>query len=105
MSTNKIYKPYCFKCYCVLNPDREIKRRYKTKGKFISRSFERNEFRSENELEFLIFFGILFVNKQKIPNIRNVGDFLVKCVFTCWTIFISCKPFIYTIYMKYMSTY
>jgi hypothetical protein len=31
MSTNKTYRPYCFKCYCVKNPDIEIKRRYKTK--------------------------------------------------------------------------
>lgn len=31
MSTNKTYQPYCFVCYCVLNPDIEIKRRYKTK--------------------------------------------------------------------------
>ena len=25
------FKPYCFNCYCVLNPDVEIPRRYKTK--------------------------------------------------------------------------
>jgi hypothetical protein len=25
------FKPYCFKCYCVLNPDVEIPRRYKTR--------------------------------------------------------------------------
>lgn len=31
MSGNKTYQPYCFVCYCVLNPDIEIKRRYKTK--------------------------------------------------------------------------
>jgi hypothetical protein len=30
-SQNKTYKPYCFKCYCVLNPNIEIKKRYKTK--------------------------------------------------------------------------
>lgn len=30
-STNKTYKPYCFACYCVLNPDIEIKRRFKVK--------------------------------------------------------------------------
>ena len=31
MSRTKPYQPYCFKCYCVLNPDIEIKYRYKTK--------------------------------------------------------------------------
>lgn len=31
MSSNKTYNPYCFVCYCVLNPDIDIKRRYKTK--------------------------------------------------------------------------
>jgi hypothetical protein len=31
MSTNKKYRPYCFKCFCVLNPDIEIPRRYKVK--------------------------------------------------------------------------
>jgi hypothetical protein len=31
MSRNKTFRPYCFQCYCVLNPDIEIKFRYKTK--------------------------------------------------------------------------
>lgn len=31
MSSNKKYKPYCFRCYCVLNPNIKIKHRYKTK--------------------------------------------------------------------------
>ena len=31
MSRTKMYQPYCFRCYCVLNPDIEIPRRYKTK--------------------------------------------------------------------------
>jgi hypothetical protein len=28
MSRNKTFRPYCFQCYCVLNPDIEIKYRY-----------------------------------------------------------------------------
>lgn len=40
MSGNKIYKPYCFKCYCVLNPDIEIKRRYKTKENLLAEALK-----------------------------------------------------------------
>lgn len=46
MSTNKTYRPYCFKCYCVLNPGIEIQRRYKTKEFLLADSLK------EMNLEF-----------------------------------------------------
>lgn len=39
-SDNKTYRPYCFKCYCVLNPDIEIKRRYKTKENLLAEALK-----------------------------------------------------------------
>jgi len=40
MSKNKTYQPYCFKCYCVKNPDIEIKRRYKTKENLLAEALK-----------------------------------------------------------------
>jgi hypothetical protein len=40
MSSNKSYRPYCFKCYCVRNPDIEIKRRYKTKENLLGEALK-----------------------------------------------------------------
>jgi hypothetical protein len=39
-SNNKTYRPYCFICYCVLNPDIEIKRRYKTKENLLAEALK-----------------------------------------------------------------
>jgi len=41
-SRNKTYRPYCFKCYCVLNPDIEIPRRYKTKENLLAEALKEN---------------------------------------------------------------
>ena len=40
MSRKKEYRPYCFPCYCVLNPDIEIKYRYKTKENLLAESIK-----------------------------------------------------------------
>ncbi len=36
------YKPYCFKCYCVLNPDEEIPHRYMMKENYIHNYLKEN---------------------------------------------------------------
>ncbi len=40
MSGNKTYRPYCFICYCVKNPDIEIKRQYKTRENFLAEALK-----------------------------------------------------------------
>jgi hypothetical protein len=66
MSQYKKYKPYCFKCYCVLNPDIEIPRRYKTKECLLAKEL------TEMNL------GIDFIQDKKIDGgcSRRRPDFL-----------------------------
>jgi hypothetical protein len=44
------FKPYCFKCYCVLNPDMDIPRRYKLREHYV-----KNELKEHIKYTKLIF--------------------------------------------------
>jgi hypothetical protein len=52
MSRTNTYQPYCFKCYCVLNPDIEIPFRYKVKENHLKEALEEMD------------LGVSFVNDQ-----------------------------------------
>jgi hypothetical protein len=66
MSQNKIYKPYCFRCYCVINTDIEIKKRYKTKEFLLAEAVKEMN------------LGIEFIQDKKVDGgcSRKRPDFL-----------------------------
>jgi hypothetical protein len=51
MSSNKNYRPYCFKCYCVLNPDIDIPRRYKVKETHLKEALEEFNFINDKRID------------------------------------------------------
>lgn len=48
---HKKYQPCCFKCYCVLNPDIEIPRRYKVKETHLKEAIEEFNFINDKRIE------------------------------------------------------
>lgn len=78
MIRSKIYKPYCFMCYCVLNPDIKIKKRYKTKELLLSESLKKMN------------LGVDFIQDKKIDGgcSRRRPDFLFDLL--THTIIVEC---------------
>lgn len=50
-SSIKTYRPYCFACYCVLNPDIEIKRRFKLKETHLREALVEYNFINDKTIE------------------------------------------------------
>ena len=78
MSLTKEYHPYCFKCYCVLNPDVEIKRRFKIKENLLAEALKNMK------------LSVDFIQDKKIDGgcSRRRPDFLFEC-FT-HTVIVEC---------------
>ena len=51
MSRNKTYQPYCFKCYCILNPDIDIPRRYKVKETHLKEALTEFNFINDEKIK------------------------------------------------------
>lgn len=69
-SSNKTYHPYCFNCYCVLNPEIEIVRRYKTKENLLAEALK------------YMNLDIEFIQDKKIEGGCSLRrpDFLFECL-------------------------
>lgn len=48
MSRNTIYQPYCFRCFCIKNPDADVSRQYKLKELYLQKELI-NTFNTEEK--------------------------------------------------------
>ena len=72
--SNKKYQPYCFKCFCILNPDIDIPRRFKVKETHLK--------------EALVEFN--FINDERIKGGCSLRrpDFLLDLI--SFTLIVEC---------------